>query len=128
MPKNGFTLVELLAVIVILVIFVSIATFGVINVMNKGKSDVGEFTKQQMQEAATAYALDHDYCENPCFLRGKTEIMNNLKSYFPEIEDKCQFASNAKLTISWGKGIKGNLTTLNEGVVNVVIENIECRK
>ncbi len=115
--KNGFTLVELLAVIGILGFLITLTTIGVINIMNKGKSDVGEFTKKQIQDAATAYALDNDYCEDSCTFHGKNEIMNNLKSYFPEIEDKCQFASNAKITISWSKD-----------VVNVEIENIECRK
>lgn len=109
--KKGFTLVELLAVIAILGVLLTLATINIIGVMNKGKKDVGEFTKQQIEDAAKTFALDHVSCEgleNFCeeqsgklifTFNDKETIINHLKSYYPEIEEKCTFDNNAKIII-----------------------------
>lgn len=124
--KNGFTLVELLAVIAILGVLLTMATLSVVNIMNKSKKDVGEFTKTQIEDAAKTFALDNPTCNDStiCTKDGNTiiytlagtEIINNLSPYYEDINsDKCTIADNASVTITSDDDIK------------VEVKGIECR-
>ncbi len=127
--KNGFTLVELLAVIAILGVLLTMATLSVVNIMNKSKKDVGEFTKTQIEDAAKTFALDNPTCNfndsTICDKNGNTityklnskdKIKNNLSPYYEDINsDKCTIADDASVTITSDDDIK------------VEIEGIECR-
>lgn len=127
--KNGFTLVELLAVIAILGVLLTMATLSVVNIMNKSKKDVGEFTKTQIEDAAKTFALDNPTCNSDstiCNKNGNTiiynldskdKIINNLSPYYEDINsDKCTIADDASVTIK-----------SNENDIYVTVDKIECR-
>ena len=98
--QNGFTLVELLAVIVILGILLTFITINVVKKVNFAKEDVEKFTLSQIEDAAKTYALDNDCSGNKCDFSDKTSILSALSSYYPEMEKKCKFESDPKITIN----------------------------
>ena len=63
MKKNGFTLVELLSVIVVLAIVMGIAVYSASYVTNKGKEGVYENYEQTLKGAAENYLTD-DFAYN----------------------------------------------------------------
>ena len=71
MKKNGFTLIEVLAVLVILSIIMSIGAISVINIRNNSYKDLLETKKQNLEAAAIVYGQ-----ENPDVLKDKCEIEN----------------------------------------------------
>lgn len=94
--NKGFTLVELLAVIVILAIVISLATGGVIAILNKSREKLAEEVRQNFKEAALSYALDNSY--------------PNKEKYYLE---KCSLSFSEEL-------LKGNISNLNNS------ENASC--
>lgn len=75
--KNGFTLVELLAVIVVLAIIITIAVPSAISISNKIKAKMEETKRQMIVDAAKLYGQ-----ENP------SSVVNSI--------DNC---SNSKITV-----------------------------
>lgn len=61
--NSGFTLVELLAVIVILAIIITIASSGVIAVMNKSRKNMAREVRSNLEEVAISYALENYHLE-----------------------------------------------------------------
>lgn len=59
MKKNGFSLVELLAVIVILSIIMSMAGFGVMRIRNNSLNDLLNSKKKDLVAAAILYGQDN---------------------------------------------------------------------
>lgn len=57
--KKGFTLVELLGVIVIIAVLSLVAFPGIMNQFRKSKGDISQATETIMKEAANVYLLDH---------------------------------------------------------------------
>ena len=57
MKKNGFTLVELLAVVVILAVIVLITTISVRSILLSSKDSLFETQKAKVEEAAQVYYL-----------------------------------------------------------------------
>ncbi len=76
MKKNGFTLIEVLAVIVILGIIMSIGAISVINIRNNSYKDLLETKKQNLEAAAIVYGQ-----ENPDVLKDKCEVDNYKSDY-----------------------------------------------
>ena len=76
MKKNGFTLIEVLAVLVILSIIMSIGAISVINIRNNSYKDLLETKKQNLEAAAIVYGQ-----ENPDVLKDKCEIDNYKSDY-----------------------------------------------
>lgn len=66
MKKTGFTLVELLGVIVILGIIGTLITPLVINLINEGKEDVNNMQIETVKRAAKNYANAHIYTLKDC--------------------------------------------------------------
>lgn len=60
MNKNGFTLVELLAVIIILGIIMAFSVSAVMNTRNKTVETIGKQEKKNIEEAAKMLAVDLD--------------------------------------------------------------------
>ena len=123
--KNGFTLVEILAVIIILGVLLSVASINVVSKINNSKDKIGKFTLSQIEDAAKTYALDHDCGTGflKCSLYGndinsKQSIPYNLKDYYPEIVEKCTIANNANIWIE----DDGNDIKLTK------FEGIECKE
>lgn len=56
--KNGFTLVELLAVIGILGILVTIASTAVVSILSKQKETLAAESEKKLKDAAIAYVQD----------------------------------------------------------------------
>ena len=76
MKKNGFTLIEVLAVLVILSIIMSIGAISVINIRNNSYKDLLETKKQNLEAAAIVYGQ-----ENPDVLKDKCEVDNYKSDY-----------------------------------------------
>ncbi len=66
MKNQGFTLVELLGVIVILGIIGTLVTPLVINLINEGKEDVNDMQVETVKRAAKNYANAHVYTLKDC--------------------------------------------------------------
>ena len=66
MKNKGFTLVELLGVIVILGIIGTLVTPLVINLINEGKEDVNAMQQETVKRAAKNYANAHIYSLEDC--------------------------------------------------------------
>ena len=66
MNKNGFTLVELLAVIIILSVVALIAVPNVLRLLNDNKAEINGYEKKLIIDAAEAYMADNisEDCEN----------------------------------------------------------------
>lgn len=99
MKKNGFTLIEVLAVLVILSIIMSIGAISVINIRNNSYKDLLETKKQNLEAAAIVYGQ-----ENPDVLKDKCEV-DNYKS------DYCAMVTVA--TLINGKYFKSTETNAN---------------
>lgn len=76
MKKNGFTLIEVLAVIVILSIIASIVTLNVVKVKNDSMKELLVTKKQNLETAAIVYGQ-----ENPDVLKDKCEVDNYKSDY-----------------------------------------------
>lgn len=67
MKKNGFTLVELLAVIVVLAMLIIIAVPNVMKLIRKEEDKLSEQAMKNLGDAAVSYALENVFlakCEN----------------------------------------------------------------
>lgn len=59
--KSGFTIIELLAVIVILAVLLIVGGSSVINIINKAKRDTAGEMRNNLKEAAISYVLENKY-------------------------------------------------------------------
>jgi general secretion pathway protein G len=57
---KGFTLIEVLIVIIILGILASVVALAVVAVQDKGRTDACDTEKKTVESAAAAYYSDHD--------------------------------------------------------------------
>lgn len=57
--NSGFTLVELLAVVIILAIVITIASSAVFSVMNKSRKNMASEVRSNLAESALTYALEN---------------------------------------------------------------------
>lgn len=74
--KNGFTLVELLAVIVILSILITIVVISVNPILSSSKSSLSEIQKTNVERAAKTYYLREGMSKEQA--EGKTESCVNV--------------------------------------------------
>ena len=82
--KNGFTLVELLAVIVLIAIIAVISVGGINKVKNNIKSDICKSTVEMIQNGAIHYGEDNENLlktENGC------SIYNSYRCISVKVED-----------------------------------------
>ena len=63
MNKKGFTLVEILAVIVILAIIMIIAIPSIGNTLNAAKNKIGDIEKKNLKDASEALVLEIVNCD-----------------------------------------------------------------
>ena len=59
MQKNGFTLTELMAVIIVLGLLIGIASFGVVNAINRSKGQAASKMRDELLDSAVAYGLEN---------------------------------------------------------------------
>ena len=59
MNKKGFTLSELLGVIVVLAIIITIATASIASIINRSKNRVSKEMEDTLKDAAVTYAIDN---------------------------------------------------------------------
>lgn len=71
--NSGFTLVELLAVIVVLAIIITVASSGIIAIMNKSRKNMAREVISNLEEVAISYALDNYHLET-CSVEFSKEI------------------------------------------------------
>ena len=81
MKKNGFTLVELLAVIVIMALLISVAVPAVIGISNKMKADMFCSKINSIEQAAKNYGQDYidDFIDGQKITVGQLVLYNYLQ-------------------------------------------------
>ena len=80
--KKGFTLVELLCVIVILALISVMATTGIITLSNKSKENMYCAKLEMISSIASDYAVKYEY-----ELNNSTELFNGYKSLKIKVND-----------------------------------------
>ncbi len=85
MQKNGFTLVELLAVIGIIGILVTIASASVVSLLNKQKETIAADTEKKLKDAAIAYVQDKRIRLSSCPTSFNPEEPGNNNGCFTKI-------------------------------------------
>ena len=84
MKKNGFTLVELLAVVSIISILLLLVAPKIVNQLNNSKKDVNDVTKKLIYNAAEKYIkdnnmnLEYDYCLSVEELQDKEYLSDTI--------------------------------------------------
>lgn len=79
--KNGFTLVEILAIISILGIIIVLAIPAVLDVLGKSKKMLSEYEKDILIDAAKYYITDIDEGVKPYVYQGNSPTTVNGKTY-----------------------------------------------
>jgi prepilin-type N-terminal cleavage/methylation domain-containing protein len=80
MKKNGFTLVELLAVIVILGMLATLVTTNVVKYINSSKEQTNKLALNNLKDAAITYGLDKLNIAKACAL---TSIPDSYNPSYP---------------------------------------------
>lgn len=118
MKKNGFTLVELLAVIVILALLVSIAVPGVLTMSDKIQSNMFCTKIENIEKAAQLWGDDHYDQINAANNKTVTVKIQELlqKNYLKKDNDKSDDIND------WAVDPRDN-TSIIDKEVNVFIKN-----
>ena len=83
MNKNGFTLVELLATVVILGVLITIASFSATAMINNAKKKAGSLAVSNLKEAAITYYKQNKDISKLADLLGHSSI-NTTRIYMRE--------------------------------------------
>lgn len=98
MNKKGFTLAELLGVIVVLAIIISISGISVVSIINKSRLKVSKEMEDNLKEAAITYVIDNkkeiEFIENIYKIKVKELI---IKNYFEDDKNHCE--RDAEITV-----------------------------
>jgi len=133
MNKNGFTLVELLAVIVLLGLILVITMTNGFGLFNKAKGGINQIEEDNLIEAAKVFLVDvdndffDDYtetCQRNEFYTNigcKVEVSYIIENYMDKVPQSCDDGKDLTLKI-----IKDTTT----GIVDYVVEKDEviCTK
>ena len=84
--KKGFTLVELLAVIVVLAIIVMTSSVGIVSVINNSKKTTSSEMRNNLKEAALSYSFSNMYLEK-CSLSFSKEMEENNPIHLDDAEN-----------------------------------------
>ena len=113
MNKKGFTLVEILAVLVILSLLLILTIPSIKNALTNGKNKINEINKKQIEDAAKIIVDEVIYCnmteitkkalgaETSCSI-AKTKLINGVKIDLKNLElddksSKCSGTINVKI-------------------------------
>ncbi len=121
MDKKGFTIIELLAVLVVITIIGSIATIGVMKVLSSSNESLLESKKDIIIEGAKLYGQDNkELLVNECTLSSGETVSNCILKKVSEITyiDLTDNCDNEKC-------IKNDITkkSMNEDEVAIYIKN-----
>lgn len=110
--KNGFTLVELLAVISILGVIVVLSIPAVLDVLGKSKKTLDEYNRDSLIDAAKYYVTDIDLGEKEFLYPENKPIDINGKTYtkgmtMTKYDAKVYIIENNGLTITAYDLVKG---------------------
>ena len=112
MNKKGFTLVEILAVLVILSLLLILTVPSIMDALNKGKNKINEINKKQIEDATKIIVDEVIYCnmteitkdalgETSCS-DAKTKLINGVdidisKLKLDDKSSKCSGTINVKI-------------------------------
>lgn len=91
MKKRGFTLPELLGVIVILAIIIGVVGMSAVSIVNKSKNQLQKEIEENLHDAAVTYAIEN---KNTTTVLVKTLVD---KGYFEDKKTYCN--RNASITL-----------------------------
>ena len=112
MNKKGFTLVELLAVIVLLGLILVITMTNGFGIFNKAKSGINQIEEDNLIEAAKVFLVDVDNefvtnwptgcTSKDMFLSGcNVEVDYIINNYMDKIPESCDTSKFLKLSIEY---------------------------
>lgn len=105
--KNAFTMVELLATIVILGILSSVGTIAVMRYLNKARNDSYEQMGKTVYEAAQNYMLDSGMIENTTITTETLQSQGYLKTLSnPDDTNGAPCSGRVQATVSSASGNK----------------------
>lgn len=115
--KKGFTLVELLSVIVILALISVMATTGIITLSNKSKENMYCAKLEMISSVARDYAVKYEY-----ELNHSSELFNGYKSLKIKVSD---LINNGKLETDKDNTVINPLddSSLNEKEIILYLKN-----
>lgn len=115
--KKGFTLVELLSVIVILALISVMATAGIITLSNKSKENMYCAKLEMISSVARDYAVKYEY-----ELNRSSELFNGYKSLKIKVSD---LINNGKLETDKDNTVINPLddSSLNEKEIILYLKN-----
>lgn len=87
MNKKGFTLAELLGVIVVLAIIISISGISVVSIINKSRAKVSKEMEDNLKEAAITYVIDKKRKDFPIEITVQ-ELIDEY--YFEDDKNHCE--------------------------------------
>lgn len=134
MKKNsGFTLVELLAIIVILAIIIVVAAPNMTKQINKSEQEKKDVFNQKIENAAHLYAAKY-YADELISLKNNEEIKFSLQSLVEDglitlKDNKCDDKKNGNIIISkTSNNIQYNYESLKANDCYICQDDADCIK
>lgn len=130
---KGFTLTEILAVIIVLSLIMIIAIPVIQNTFLKTKEQISSINKKNIEEAAKIYANEIIYC-TPTLIPDCNELKEQLISNegivikLAFLVDNNYYANKAKCQAESGTEDKITIKANEEYQINVELENIICKQ
>lgn len=110
--KNGFTLVELLAVISVLAVLIALTVPAVLNILGDARNTLNEYDRGTLIDAAKYYITDIDLGEREFIYLGNSPVDINGKTYtkgmkMTKYDAKVYIIENKGFTITAYDLVKG---------------------
>lgn len=113
MNKKGFTLAELLGVIVVLAIIISISGISVVSIINKSRLKVSKEMEDNLKEAAITYVIDKKIKDFPAEISVQ-DLIDDY--YFEDDKNHCEREAIIKVESVSNGSVKDYKATVDANI------------